>query len=392
MHSRAPLSARFSLGCRLSCSILKLLLHMSRTQIFIFLGIISALFLLVDALIYNAVALAFNISSPALLLGLKLGLVFFSGSFILANIWGRYSYTWLTRIYATATAVWIGASFYLFIASVVYGACAFFGYAQSVVGVPLLAVAAVTSIYGLLHARRITIKEVSVSLPHLPAAWKGRKAVWVSDLHLGQIYGARFTSRVVQKINAQKPDVVFIGGDLFDGTTAPDLVKLSEPLKEMSARLGTFYVTGNHEEFDDNTKFIEAVKAAGARVLMDEMVEVDGLQLVGVDYHNASNREQFAGILSKLNLDIHTPSILLKHEPNDLSVAEQAGISLQISGHTHRAQMWPLEYIARMSYKGFVYGLNKLGPMQVYTSSGVGSWGPPLRVGTDSEVVVFIFQ
>ena len=96
--------------------------------------------------------------------------------------------------------------------------------------------------------------------------------------------------------------------------------------------------------------------------------------------------------LSRLAIDPRKPSILLKHEPRDLDVAEAAGISLQISGHTHKAQMWPLVYVAQRSYKGFAYGLKRLGRMQVYTSSGVGSWGPPMRVGTDGEIVVITLQ
>lgn len=83
---------------------------------------------------------------------------------------------------------------------------------------------------------------------------------------------------------------------------------------------------------------------------------------------------------------------MLKHEPKDLSVAQEAGISLQISGHTHKAQLWPLEYIAQLSYKGYAYGLKRLENMYVYTSSGVGIWGPPMRVGTTDEIVLFILE
>lgn len=121
-------------------------------------------------------------------------------------------------------------------------------------------------------------------------------------------------------------------------------------------------------------------------------MEIDGLQIIGVDYYNASDRKQFSEILSKLAIDSARPAILLKHEPKDIDVARDAGISLQISGHTHRGQLWPFEYMATLVYKGFSYGLKSLGTMQVYVSSGVGTWGPPMRVGTDGEIVVFKFS
>ena len=95
---------------------------------------------------------------------------------------------------------------------------------------------------------------------------------------------------------------------------------------------------------------------------------------------------------ARLAIDRAKPSILLKHEPSNLPVAQEAGINLMVSGHTHQGQLWPMEYVARWSYKGFAYGLKKLGEMQVFVSSGTGTWGPPMRVGTYGEIVVFIFE
>jgi predicted MPP superfamily phosphohydrolase len=128
------------------------------------------------------------------------------------------------------------------------------------------------------------------------------------------------------------------------------------------------------------------------RVLQDEMVEIDGLQLIGVDYHNASNATRFKDLLSKLAINPIKASILLKHEPKDLNIAQAAGISFQISGHTHDAQMWPLNYIGQFVHSGFAYGFKRFKDMQVYTSSGTGTWGPPMRVGTDSEIVFLTFE
>ena len=247
------------------------------------------------------------------------------------------------------------------------------------------------SVYGIFHAKNISVVEIQVPMRHLPLKWKNRKAIWISDLHLGQIHSASFTRKIVKKINTLSYDIIFIGGDLYDGTSAPDIHELIAPLKELSAPQGIYFITGNHEEFGDSGKFISAVKSIGIEILQDRMINVDGLQLIGVDYLTASNRDQFKKILSGLPIDTNKFSILLKHEPKDLDVALDAGISLQISGHTHRAQLWPLGYLANFIYKGFAYGLKTLGDMQIYTSSGVGTWGPPMRVGTNSEIVVFDF-
>ena len=107
---------------------------------------------------------------------------------------------------------------------------------------------------------------------------------------------------------------------------------------------------------------------------------------------NASLAARFKDTIAKLAIDREKVSILLKHEPKDVDIAQEAGISLQISGHTHKAQLWPLGYIAQLIYRNFSYGLKRFKDMAIYVSSGTGTWGPPMRVGTDSEIVLFTFD
>ncbi len=196
---------------------------------------------------------------------------------------------------------------------------------------------------------------------------------------------------MVRKIQNISPDIVFIGGDIFDGSKSPEILKFTSPLRELSAPLGIYSITGNHEEFGDSSDFVAAVKMANIHILRNEMINIGELQIIGVDYRNASNKERFQKILSDLQIDKNKASILLKHEPKDIDVAQKEGVSLQISGHTHGAQQWPFGYLAKLIYGQFAYGLNRIGDTQVYTSSGMGTWGPPIRVGTDSEIVVFTF-
>ncbi|MBA3732783.1 metallophosphoesterase [Patescibacteria group bacterium] len=365
-----------------------------RQSFFVFMAIVFSFLFLGNFVVFQAWILMFNIISFYPKLYLALGLSILSLSFVLSIIFGGYYYNRFTRLYYSVTAVWMGYFCYLFMASVVYSAFAgISGYSVSRIGELFILIALATTTYGIFHAKRLIVSEVEVMLPNLPAAWENRKAVWISDLHLGQLHGENYLRKVVNNVNELSAHIVFIGGDLFDGTSAPDLIKLSESLKDIVSIFGTYYITGNHEEMAGHSEaFITAVKASGVSVLMDEMKDLEGLQIVGVDYSNAVKKENFAEILTRLVIDRQKPSILLKHEPKDLEIAEEAGISLQISGHTHRAQIWPLGYIAQATYKGYSYGLKQFRNMQIYTSSGVGTWGPPVRVGTNSEIVLITFK
>ncbi len=363
-----------------------------RPPIYIFLGIISAFLYLANLVVFESLAAVLNINSPVYLQILALGLGLLSASFILSTILGNYKYNFFTRFYSTISAIWMGFFTYLFLSSVAYGLIVTItGQLFSKVGVALIGAGILASVYGIFNARKMHVTNVEVNFPNLPAEWKGRKVVWVSDLHLGQVQGSSFAHRVAQKINSISPSMVFIGGDLFDGTSAPDLSKLIAPLQNISVPKGVYFITGNHEEFGNSEKFISAVNNSGMEVLIDKLVEIDGVQIIGVDYKNSAKAENFKNVLNNIEIDPAKPSILLKHEPKDLEVSEERGIHMQISGHTHKAQMWPLNYIARGVYAGYEYGLKNKGKMQVYTSSGVGSWGPPVRVGSKSEIVVFNF-
>jgi predicted MPP superfamily phosphohydrolase len=132
--------------------------------------------------------------------------------------------------------------------------------------------------------------------------------------------------------------------------------------------------------------------AAGVRVLSNEMLEVDGLQIVGVPYRNAAHDGQLASVLDGIRLDRDRASVLLTHAPDHPEIAEAAGVSLQLSGHTHLGQFVPWTWMARRIYRQFVYGLSRIGGMQLFTSSGAGTWGPPLRLGSNPEIVMLEFR
>jgi uncharacterized protein len=251
--------------------------------------------------------------------------------------------------------------------------------------------ALLAGLYGLVNGSWLRVTRVSVALPNLPAAWDGRSVALVTDMHLGNVRGAGFTRRVVARLQRLQPDAVFISGDMFDGVKA-DFAALVEPWKGLSTPAGIYFVCGNHEEFDGAGKFVDAVMGAGIRVLNNEKVDVNGLQIVGIHDGETDDPRLFKSLLQRAGLDRSRASILLAHRPGNLAIPAEAGISLQLSGHTHGGQIWPWHWLAARVHGRFNHGLNRFEEMQVFTSYGAGTWGVPMRVWTKSEIVLIRFE
>lgn len=336
---------------------------------------------------------------PHAMLLLRVGLGVLSVSFLLATILSHRISNGFVRIFYWIAALWFGLSNFLFwgawLAWLSDLALRIMLPANRMAARPytagiLLAVAVVTAVYGFLNARNIRLRRLTVTLPNLPASWRGREALLISDLHLGNINGTGFARRIAAKAAELNPAIVFIAGDLFDGTKV-DPARLAGPLFTISPPLGVWFVGGNHEVFGGAAYYEDALRKAGLRVIHDERVDVDGLQIVGVPYGQSTEPEQLRAFLEGLGLKGGPASILLNHVPNRLAIAEQAGVSLQLSGHTHGGQIVPFSWVTRRVFGKFTYGLQRFGEMQVYTSSGAGTWGPPMRVGTNSEMVLLTF-
>ncbi len=208
---------------------------------------------------------------------------------------------------------------------------------------------------------------------------------------MGSINGVRFCRRMVALAASFNPDIVFLPGDLFDGTKG-NLDRLLAPFKQLAPPYGIYFSTGNHEEFHDTAQYLEAISRAGIRALANELVTVDELQIAGVFYHEAASPLHMKATIDGLHLNRSQPSILLNHAPTRLPIVEQAGFSLQLSGHTHGGQFFPYTWLTRRIYGRFTDGLQRFGALQVYTSTGCGSWGPPMRVGARPEMVLMEFQ
>jgi predicted MPP superfamily phosphohydrolase len=346
--------------------------------------------------LYRTLVRFFGVTNTSRLLTLKIALALLSVSLVLTSFLAFRYHNLLIRGLYTAAASWLGIFYLLVLASILcwifYGLAKFFHLPldQGMLIKILIAVALVASAYGFINAGMVRITRISLQLPYLPSTWKGKTAVWVSDTHLGQVRNYEFAHHVATLIQSLNPDIVFVGGDLFDGV-AVDLDRVIEPFSRISAPRGTYFITGNHEEFYDNTKYLQAVRRAGIRVLYNEMIDLDGLQIIGVDYRDSRREEQFRAILQEMGIDPHKSSILLKHAPLNLEVAKGQRISLQLSGHSHQGQVFLFRFITSWVYRGYDYGLKWFGDLLVYTSSGAGTWGPPMRIDTKPEIVVITF-
>jgi uncharacterized protein len=370
---------------------------MRRNRLITFIAVIQSLLCLIHLFLYETWTFSPVGGATSGAFWIKLSLGVLSVSFVTASLLAyRYTNAPL-RVFYRAAAVWMGMLTFLFFAAVF--SWVIFGGARLLrldvnfhrIVELLFAAAAVTGFYGVFNASWTRVTRTTVRLANLPTAWLGRKAALISDVHLGHVRNGSFLRRMVAKILLEEPDAIFITGDLYDGT-AIDARQAAEPLSALVAPQGVYFVAGNHEQFGDDSKYLNAITAAGVRVLRNEKVEADGLQIAGVPYRSATDGAHFASVLRGIRLDQDRASILLTHAPDHPEIAEAAGVSLQLSGHTHLGQFVPWSWFARRIYRQFVYGLSRIGKMQVFTSSGAGTWGPPLRLGSNPEIVVLQFE
>jgi uncharacterized protein len=197
---------------------------------------------------------------------------------------------------------------------------------------------------------------------------------------------------MAEQIMSLKPDLILLPGDIVDQTT-DGVMRFAEAFQILKAPLGVFGTTGNHEYYVGLARALEFCKAAGIRMLMNENVELpNGLVIAGIEdrtaKHVGGTRPTVTQLLNPVAAD--KPTILLNHTPatDEALEAARAGADLMISGHTHGGQIWPFSYLTRLAFK-FNRGLYRLGENSaIFTSTGIGTWGPPMRIGAPPEIVL----
>ncbi|GGP92490.1 metallophosphoesterase [Streptomyces pseudogriseolus] len=239
--------------------------------------------------------------------------------------------------------------------------------------------------YGVLRGPKV--KRVTVPLAKLPRAAHGYRIAVVSDIHLGPVLGRGFAQKVVDTINSTQPDLIAVVGDLVDGSVK-DLGPAAAPLAQLTARHGSFFVTGNHEYFSGAEQWVEEVRRLGLHPLENARTELPHFDLAGVNDVAGEDEGQgpdFARALG--DRDRARACVLLAHQPVQIHDAVDHGVDLQLSGHTHGGQLWPGNLIASGANPTLA-GLDRYGDTQLYVSRGAGAWGPPTRVGAPSDITV----
>jgi len=261
-------------------------------------------------------------------------------------------------------------------------------YAQAKLGylISVLMFLGVLSVIG--YARFSNPRTIRLDLPI--AEDKGMsgeiKLLVATDIHLGNLIRKDRMADWVNRINSEKPDIILLGGDIFDHNMhAVESQKMEEELIKLNAIFGVYAVTGNHDFYAGIDKAVQYMKRSGIHVLRDQVVSVDDrIAIIGRDDLTNRHRKPLDSLVAGLNSGL--VRIVLDHQPAALGESVANGIDLHISGHTHNGQVFPFNHIvARIFELG--YGYRKTGKTHFYVSSGLGLWGAPLRIGTQSEIV-----
>ncbi len=245
---------------------------------------------------------------------------------------------------------------------------------------------------GAVNAARPRIRELAISIDKPAGGRRSLTIVMASDVHLGTIAGSSRLMMLVDRANALEPDIVLLPGDIVDeSVTAAEEEEMTAVFRKIRAPLGVFSVPGNHEYYGGLERNLAYLREWGVKVLEDEAVLVDGsFYIIGRKDPTALRRGEprmpIGEIMKKGGVDPRLPLILLDHQPIRLGQAEQAGIDLQLSGHTHAGQLFPLNLINKAIYERNWGSLVK-GRTHYYVSCGVGTWGPPVRTGSIPEIL-----
>jgi uncharacterized protein len=257
-------------------------------------------------------------------------------------------------------------------------------------GVSAFVLTSLLVVYGIIHAFNVKSRNFEVSLTGLK---KDFRIVHLSDVHIGHFRGVKFLDKIINLSLSQDPDAIFITGDLFDGR-----IQLSEevlePLKKVKVPI--YFVEGNHDRYTGVSTIKEYLRNKNVQVLENEVAMLGELQIVGLNHMRADGNTRnmhanggktIEGTLDTLAVDKSYPTVLLHHSPEGAKYADKHGIDLYLSGHTHGGQLFPITLLNEVLFP-YNRGMNSYNDLKVFVSEGVGTFGPPLRIGTKSEVVV----
>ncbi|SES91436.1 metallophosphoesterase [Anaerobranca gottschalkii] len=326
--------------------------------------------------------------------------------YIITRIFNNYIPFKMAKVLVRIGAYWLGLMFYLVIIFFFIDFIIFLLKIGGIVdksvvdtywylkltGLSTLILIGVVLIYGTIMARYPRIVEYDITLPKGEGHLTELTAVLISDIHLGKIIDNQRLNKMVKYIKEIDPDIIFIAGDIVDEDVGPfTKEKMYDTFGDLKPPYGIFACLGNHDYIGGQVDKVKVyLQKSGIEVLVDQYVKVESSFYIAGRMDPTGAR--ITGTPRKglnqwlVGLDKDLPIILLDHQPNALEEAAEFGVHLLLAGHTHRGQMFPNRYITRLIYEND-YGYSQKGKMQVIVSSGYGTWGPPIRIGTRGEIV-----
>lgn len=328
----------------------------------------------------------FVIAGIAKLFGLKLTkraafvLITVTIGFIGSHILIRANFNFFSQVLYIVYYIYIGAVFLSFFYFLIYGFLhRFAGIGGGAVSrVVYIALISGLMVYGLIAARILKVKEIELSSDKIK---NEVHLVQISDIHLGPVNRGNFLKRITDKVKELNPDILFITGDLFDGMDdiPVETLKLIEEIPGER-----YFILGNHETYGRMDEMLRKLSQVDIRILRNESVISGELQIIGIDdkhYLKLSVRDVLSGL--ELRDDLY--SIFLTHQPVDLEKLNDFPIDLELAGHTHAGQLIPFNLFLFLVHP-YRWGLYEVGDRHAYVSSGTGTWGPPLRIGSFNEI------
>jgi predicted MPP superfamily phosphohydrolase len=383
---------------------------MTRTHIFIsFFAIVLTLYFLLNTYIYIRGLQAFPHGSASRVWYIVI-FWFLAVSYIVARVLERFAWSRWTDALVWIGSCWLGVMIYFVLILLcldllrgLHVLIPFFPHwitqypavTRKVLAAAITGFVCLAATWMWWNAAHPRIQTLDLTIPK-HSSLKSLNIVMASDLHMGTIISNGRLTRIVDSINALHPDLVLFVGDLVDEDIQPVIREnLGETLKQLRSTYGVYAVTGNHEYIGGVEAACRYLTAHGITMLRDQSITIaDAIVLIGredvsANRMNEKQRKSLSELLA--GVDTTLPLLLMDHQPFHLVDAQEHGIDLQLSGHTHHGQLWPFNYLTEAIYEKS-WGYLQKGKTQYYVSCGVGTWGPPMRSGNRPEIVAFHLQ
>jgi Predicted phosphohydrolases len=292
----------------------------------------------------------------------------------------KFSSNMQVRSIYAVSAFWLGMSAYILILFAVYLIAGFFiQIPAQTAGILIVTTALLISVYATFNTTKLKIEHINIPLNGLK---KDIRAVQISDVHLGPIRKFRFIRKMVNKILDLNPEIVFITGDLFDGSSKlPDDI-----LKDFNKiKVPIIFIMGNHDFYQGLNEVSNFMSTTPINILNNQTLDFKGLQVIGVPF--SWDREYLEKTLKNIDYDQNKPTLLLYHLPSEFKAAKDAGIDLQLSGHTHAGQFFPFNHVVKRMFP-YIRGLYENQGSFLYVSQGTGTLLPPMRLGSRCEITL----